>query len=312
VSAAPAGVAAAVLLAFGLEWAFREPPADYHPVALFGGVVDRIDDRTYAAPRAAGAAVAAAFPLAAAAAVYGALWLAMALPVPAAVTTGLTALLAGIVLWTTSSLRLLLDVAGRVVEDSDADLEAARAALPALVGRDPGELSPPLVRSAAVESLAENLSDGLVAPLFAFGLLSFVSLPAAAAGATYVKAANTLDSMLGYPGAFGWGSARLDDLVMFVPARLTAVLVGLAAGDPDAPMRARRYAGVPPSPNAGWPIGAVAAALNVRLEKPRVYALNEVADYPTVADGRRAVEAVRRAGVAAYGAVALAGVVRWL
>ena len=305
-TAAPLGVTVAVLVASVLDRAFREPPASVHPVTWFGRLVDRVADREYPAPRLAGTVVAVTLPLGAALLVYG--LLRASTPLPAIVVS----VLAGAVLWTTTSLRLLLDLGERVVADSADDLDAAREALPALVGRDAGGLSPELVRSAAVESLAENLSDGLVAPLFAFALLSFVSLPAAAAAATFVKAVNTLDSMLGYPGAFGWGSARLDDLVMFVPARLTAVLVGLAAGDPDAPWRARRYARATPSPNAGWPMGALAAALNVRLEKPGGYVLNEVADHPTVADGRAAVEAVRRAGVAAYGTVAVVGVVRWL
>lgn len=305
-TATPLGVTVAVAVATVLDWTFQEPPAELHPVAWFGRLVDRVADREYPAPRVVGALVAVALPLGAAALVYGLLWLAT--PLHAVVVS----VLAGIVLWTATSLRLLLDVGERVVADSADDLEAAREALPALVGRDVAGLSPELVRSAAVESLAENLSDGFVAPLFAFAVLSFVSLPAAAAAAAFVKAVNTLDSMLGYPGAFGWGSARLDDLVMFVPARLTALLVGLAAGDPDAPWRARRYARATPSPNAGWPMGALAAALNVRLEKPGGYVLNEVADHPTVADGRAALAAVRRAGVAAYGTVALAGVVRWL
>jgi adenosylcobinamide-phosphate synthase len=305
VTAAPLGAAGAVLLALGLDATLREPPAGYHPVAWFGRAVEFFDGRDYPAPRVAGAALAVLLPATAALVVYGAVLLA------AAAHLAVAALLAGVVLWVSSSLRLLLDVAAQVVETSERDLESAREALPALVGRDPADLTPGLARSAAVESLAENLSDGLVASLLAFGLLSFVSLPAAAAAAAFVKAVNTMDSMLGYPGAVGWGSARLDDLVMFVPARVAALLVGLAAGDPDAPVRARRYAGATPSPNAGWPMGALAAALNVRLEKPGVYALNEIADLPTVADGRRAVAAVRRAGVAAYGVVAFAGVVRW-
>jgi adenosylcobinamide-phosphate synthase len=169
-----------------------------------------------------------------------------------------------------------------------------------------------LIRSAALESLAENLSDGLVAPLSAFVALSFVSVPAAAAGAAFVKAVNTMDSMLGYPGPFGWGSARLDDLVMFVPARISAALLGLAAGDPDAAFRARRYVHKPASPNAGWPMGTLAAALNVRLEKPGVYVLNDVAAEPTLRDGAKAITATRRAGIAAYALAALAGVLRWL
>jgi adenosylcobinamide-phosphate synthase len=301
----PLGVTVAVLLAAGLDWTLREPPAEYHPVTLFGRLVDSVDAE-YDDPKRAGVAVAVCLPLAAAAAVYAALWLTT--PLPGIVT----AVLAGLVLWATSSLRLLVDAAKQAIEESETDPEAAREALLALVGRDTAGLSPELLRSAAVESAAENFSDGFLAPILAFALFALVSLPAAAAAATYVKCVNTLDSMLGYPGPFGWASARLDDFVMFVPARLSSVVLGLAAGDPDAPGRARRYASVPDSPNAGWPMGSVAAAHNLRLEKPETYVLNEVADFPTVAEGHNAIRTVTRAGIATYVIVALLGVILWL
>jgi adenosylcobinamide-phosphate synthase len=305
VTDAPLGITVAVLLAAGLDWTLREPPADYHPVTLFGRLVDAVDDE-YRRPKLAGLAVAAILPVAAAAAVYAALWLTT--PLPGIVT----AVLAGLVLWATSSLRLLVDAAEQAIEESETDPEAAREALLALVGRDTAGLPPELLRSAAVESAAENFSDGFLAPILAFALFALVSLPAAAAAATYVKSVNTLDSMLGYPGAFGWASARLDDFVMFVPARLSSVVLGLAAGDPDAPGRARRYASVPESPNAGWPMGAVAAAHNLQLEKPGTYVLNEVANFPTVAEGHDAIRTVTRAGIAIYVVVALFGVILWL
>ncbi|MFW5963547.1 MAG: CobD/CbiB family cobalamin biosynthesis protein [Natronomonas sp.] len=301
----PLGITVAVLLAAGLDWTLREPPAEYHPVTLFGRLVDSVD-REYDHPKRAGFAVAVGLPLAAAANVYAALWLTTLLP-------GIvTAVLAGLVLWSTSSLRLLVDAAERAIEESETDPEATREALLALVGRDTADLPPELLRSAAVESAAENFSDGFLAPILAFALLALVSLPAAAAAATYVKCVNTLDSMLGYPGPFGWASARLDDFVMFVPARLSAVVLGLAAGDPAAPGRARRYASVPESPNAGWPMGSVAAAHNIRLEKPGTYVLNEVADFPTVAEGHDTIRTVTRAGTAIYVIVALFGVILWL
>jgi adenosylcobinamide-phosphate synthase len=305
VTPVPLGITVAVALAAGLDWTVREPPADAHPVALFGAVVDRLAAHPWAASKPAGAALAVALPTAVAAFVF--LPLRATRPLP-----GVVVVLAGLVLWTSTSLRLLLDVADRAIDRSVTGPDAAREALPALVGRDAAELSPPLVRSAAVESLAENLSDGLCAPLLAFAVFALVSLPAAAAAAAFVKAVNTMDSMLGYPGDVGWGSARLDDAVMFVPARLTAALLGPAAGDPEAPWRARRDARVPASPNAGWPMGTLAAALDVRLEKPGAYVLNDVADPPTVADGEAAIAAVRRAGLAAWTGTTALGVVLWL
>ena len=302
----PLGITVAVGLAAALDWVLREPPADYHPVTLFGGAVDRLAARRWRSPRLAGAALAVALPVAVAVAVY--LPLRATRPLPGIVV----ATLAGLVLWTTTSLRLLVEVGDVAVAESISDPDTAREALEALVGRDAGALSPPLVRSAAVESLAENLSDGLVAPLLAFALVAPVSLPAAAAASAFVKAVTTMDSMLGYPGEFGWGSARLDDAVMFVPARLTAVLLGPVAGDPEAAWRARRYADAPASPNAGWPMGTLAAALDVRLEKPDAYVLNDVADLPTVGDGERALAAVKWTGFVVYAAVAGLGVLLWL
>jgi len=290
-----------------LEAAVGEPPARLHPVAWLGRAIGWLERRQFGAPRSVGSVYALAVPAGCALVAATLVAAAGAGPIPA-----LAPVVAGVVLWISSSLRMLLERGRVVVASSETDVEAARESLLALAGRDASELSPELVRSAAVESLAENLSDGFVAPLSAFLALSFVSIPAAAAGAAFVKGANTMDSMLGYPGPFGWGSARLDDLVMFVPARLSAICLGLGSGDPEAPFRARRYATKPASPNAGWPMGTLAAALNVRLEKPGAYVLNGVADYPTVADGDRAIGAVRSAAAIASIAVAVVGVVRWL
>ncbi|RZH67252.1 CobD/CbiB family cobalamin biosynthesis protein, partial [Natrinema altunense] len=167
-----------------------------------------------------------------------------------------------------------------------------------LVGRETTTLSAGALRSAAVESAAENLADGLVATLVPFAILAPISLPAAAAAAAWVKGVNTLDSMLGYPSKpIGTASARLDDLVMYLPARLAAGAIALAAVDPGAIVRARRWARAPPSPNSGWPMATLACALGVRLEKGDVYVLNPDADRPTLAEGERAVTLVGRAAV---------------
>lgn len=298
----PLGIAVAVLLALALDWTVHEPPVASHPVSLFGRAVGFFDGRDYRTPRAAGTAVAVASPLVSAGLVYGVSWVALCVaPLVAAV-------LAGVILWSTSSLWLLLDAGDRAITASDGDLETARETLPALVGRETAELSPELVRSAAVESLAENLSDGLVAPLFAFAVFSLISLPAAAAAATLVKAINTLDSMLGYPGAFGWASARLDDAVMWLPARVSAVLLAAAGRDPDALVRARAWARAPQSPNSGWPMATLAAVLDVRLDKPGAYVLNPDASLPSTADARSGLRVVGVAGGLAFLA---AGVVAW-
>ena len=152
-------------------------------------------------------------------------------------------------------------------------LQAGRRAVAMIVGRDPDQLDAPAVCRAAIESLAENFSDGIVAPSFWIGCLG---LPG---GALY-KAINTADSMIGHRtpryAAFGWAAARLDDLVNLPASRLAGLLIVGAAllrgADARGALRAMaRDAGRHRSPNAGWPEAAMAGALGLRLAGPRVY-----------------------------------------
>ncbi|AEH36861.1 adenosylcobinamide-phosphate synthase CbiB [Halopiger xanaduensis] len=301
-------------LAFSLDLLIGEPPNAAHPVAWFGRLVDALDcdrgattdTRTENADRRqrrAGFAIALFAPLlpAVAAAVLVIAATALA-PLAGAVA-------AALVLFLSMSLRSLLELTDSVVAaTAAADLETARERVRGLVGRETSTLSAAELRSAAVESAAENLADGLVATLVPFALLAPISPAAAAAAAAWVKGVNTLDSMLGYPDKpIGTASARLDDLVMWLPARLSAVAIAVAAVDPLALGRARRWARAPPSPNSGWPMATLACALDVRLRKPGVYDLNPERDLPTLADGERAVRVVGRgAAVAVLVAVALA------
>ncbi|HKJ58329.1 MAG TPA: CobD/CbiB family cobalamin biosynthesis protein [Halobacteriales archaeon] len=204
----PPIAAGAVALAAVLDLGVGEPPRRVHPVAFLGRLVAPFD-REWAHPTAVGAVVALAVP-AIAAAVAGGLTLVAATAHPLAGGT-----VAGLVLFAATSRRMLLEVARAVVDESESDLPGARSDLRALAGRDATGLTAGEVRSAAVESAAENLADGLVGPLLAFALIAPVSLPLAAAGAAWVKGVNTVDSMLGYPGKpVGTAGARLDDLVM--------------------------------------------------------------------------------------------------
>jgi len=182
------------------------------------------------------------------------------------------------------------------------DLAAARAAVAMIVGRDVQALDEAGVARAAMESLAENTSDGVVAPLF-WGLVG--GLPGLAA----YKAINTLDSMIGHRSAryeaFGKVAARLDDVVNWVPARVTAVLFALS--QPHRTVAALRVvladASKHRSPNAGWPESALAGALHVRLSGPRIYVtgavqepwVNEDAPDPAPRDLRRALHLYVRA-----------------
>nr|WP_277410037.1 adenosylcobinamide-phosphate synthase CbiB [Natrinema longum] len=286
---------AVIGLAFSLDLLVGEPPTPIHPVAWFGRLVDGLDrawstdDRRQ---RLAGLVIAALCPLVPAAVAAGAVLAAAELhPIGGGIV-------AAFLLFLTTSLRSLLELTEDVVAATDGSLERARKDVRGLVGRDASTLSAGELRSGAVESAAENLADGLVATLLAFAVLAPVSLPAAGAIAAWIKAVNTLDSMLGYPSKpIGTASAHLDDLVMYLPARIAAAAIAIAAGDPLALVRARQWARVPPSPNSGWPMATLACALSVRLEKPDVYVLNPGGELPTLADGQRAVTVVGRAAV---------------
>lgn len=190
-----------------------------------------------------------------------------------------------------------------------------RVAVSRIVGRNPAYLDAAAIGRAAIESLAENFSDGVVAPAFWGALLG---LP----GMAVYKAVNTADSMIGHRTpkhrAFGWAAARFDDLVNLPASRLSALFILVAAaltrGDWRAGLRAlRRDAGHHRSPNAGWPEAAMAGALGLRLAGPRVYGETRVEDGwmgdgrpdVTVADLRRALALFRAACGVQMAAIAL-------
>ena len=177
-------------------------------------------------------------------------------------------------------------VVARAVEAGD--LPAARRGLGSLCSRDPSALSETQLLASAIESVAENTSDSLVAPLFWYAVAGLPGLVA-------YRMANTLDSMVGYRGKYEWlgkASARLDDGLNLIPARITAALLVLAAallGEP-AGRGARvgwRDAGRTASPNAGWPMATMAGLLGVCLDKPEVYQLYPEGGPATAADYRR-------------------------
>jgi adenosylcobinamide-phosphate synthase len=172
-------------------------------------------------------------------------------------------------------------------------IDGGRRAVSMIVGRNPQSLDEAGVSRAAIESLAENFSDGIVAPAFWLGLGGL-------SGAVLYKAANTADSMIGHRTprheAFGWAAARFDDLVNLPASRLSALLImGAAAlnrgASPQAAWRAvRRDASHHRSPNAGWPEAAIAGALGLRLAGPRVYGDVRVEDR-WMGDGRAEADA---------------------
>lgn len=220
--------------------------------------------------------------------------------------------LVGVLAWPLVALRSLHDHVAAVAKPlQGGDIASAREAVSRIVGRDPAALDEAGIARAAIESLAENASDGIVAPVF-WGAL--FGLP----GILGYKAINTLDSMIGHRSerheAFGWAAARIDDVANFVPARLTGFLFVLLAPKRSQALScmtrdARRHR----SPNAGWPEAAMAGALRVRLSGPRIYHgsatdepwLNEGARDPLAADIVEGLTIYRRAMLLLAGVLAI-------
>lgn len=291
-----------LLLALLLDLALGEPPNRLHPTVWIGNTValaERIapgQHVTWSVQLTFGAGMALLIPAAWGAAAW-------------AVTFGLLqlhplayALVAAVLLKTTFSVRMLHRVAAGIGSILTAgDIAEARRRMSALVSRDTSQLTIGQMAAGAIESVAENITDSIVGPLLAFALFG---LP----GAVAYRAINTLDSMVGYHGRYeylGKPSARLDDLVNLIPARIaavllwlsTAVLPGLAGGRAWRIMFAHR--GRTESPNAGWTMAAMAGGLGVMLEKVGHYRLGDPAPEPEA-------QHIGRANQALYATTALA------
>ena len=299
--------AGAVVVAGVLDAVLREPPTSLHPVRAIGRYLDAASVAVpVRPPRRALLSGGAAWLLGAAAAVTaGAAVERVARDLP----SGHQAVVVGVALWPLLSGQMLLDEVGAVERALAVDIESGRAAVARIVSRDVSGLSETQVRQAGLESLAENLSDSVVAPLLWFAL---GGLPAA----LVYRFANTADAMWGYRTArwrhAGAVAARADDLLNLAPARLTGV--GLTLGAPAAGGRARwaglrRNAHRTPSPNAGWPMAALALRLGIRLEKPGAYTLHPAGRPPESADTAAALRLVRQR---IWTAVAAAAVVAGL
>lgn len=287
-------LACAPALAIAIDRLLGEPPLRWHPVAWMGRWLAWAGERL--APRVGEARVlsdarvfwfAALSWCAAAAAFFAVAWLfqdwVLTQPV------WLAALALGLFLKPLLAWAMLHDEVLAVERALGESLDAGRAQLARLVSRDVSALSAHQVRESAIESLAENLNDSVVAPLFWFVLLG---LP----GAVLFRFANTADAMWGYPGVRGgrdwaWAgkwAARADDVLAWVPARITAALIALPAGHTAGPGRLWVEAARTPSPNGGWPMAAMALALRVQLRKPGIYTLNPEGRTPEPADTLRA------------------------
>ena len=271
-------MAAVLLLALVIDHMFGEPAEAWHPVVWMGHGLDWAAARFVPSTEPADQAqnfmhfwLGAAYWTAQAAIIFVVTYafanVLATLPMLLAVVL-LALLLKPMLAW-----RMLREEVIAVEAALAQSVEAGRAQLARLVSRDVSQLTAAQVRESAIETLAENLNDSVVAPIFWFVLLG---LP----GAALYRFANTADAMWGYPGAregryWQWAgkwAARADDMLSWLSARLTAVLMLL--------WQPRLWAQLPaeaartPSPNSGWPMAAMALALGVRLSKPGVYELN--------------------------------------
>ena len=244
--------ALAAAYGLGLDRLLGEPPAAVHPVVGFGRVMNRVECTLWRDARTPGVVYAVA----------GTILGVGAGRLLRSTTAAVTLAVAG---------RELRRVAGQIGDQCCAgDLDAARRTLPALVGRDPTDLDESGIAAAVIESLAENSVDAVVAPVF-------WAVLAGAPGAAAYRAVNTMDAMVGHRSPryrrFGWAAARLDDAANYLPARLFAVLVVVAAPREQRAIRAavRGDATAHPSANAGIAEAAVAAALGCELGGPLRY-----------------------------------------
>lgn len=304
-------LAAALWLALAVDHWLGEPPARMHPVVGMGRWLDWAGrhvaplpgDARRAGPFVRGALVWLVGAFVAAGLGWLLQWAAGALPAVLA-TVALALCLKPLLAW-----RMLRDEVAAVEAALGRSLPEGRERLARLVSRDVQRLDAGEVRESAIESLAENLNDSVMAPLFWFAI---AGLP----GAALYRFANTADAMWGYRGERGgrdwtWAgtwAARADDALSWLPARLTALLLMLAAGRWLAGLR--REAARTPSPNGGWPMGAMALLLGVHLRKPGVYVLHAGGRAPQARDTQRALLLAGRA-VPMAGALATLALV-WL
>jgi adenosylcobinamide-phosphate synthase len=264
--------------------ALGEAPARLHPIARFGTVMEGLESRTYAPRRVSGMFHAA----------YG---LAIACGTGVVLRRLVGERLAAALAVAVCSAGRMLDAEAAIIAEhlKRGELDQARQRLPALAGRDPSQLDESEISRAVIESLAENGVDAVTATMF------WASVGGAPAAMIH-RAANTLDAMVGHRNPryerFGWASARLDDILNFVPARLNAVAVAVVRpARASAVLRVvRRDASKHPSPNGGIIEAAFAAALDLRLGGTNVYE-GTVEDRGALGDGGPPTPADITAGI---------------
>ena len=266
-----------LLLGYLLDLIFGDPERLPHPIVWFGKLISWGEHRLNRGQHrmAKGAVMSVAYILL----MFFVLW-------------GLIRLVPNAILWCVlNTIIIFYCLAGttlirevrNVFLALDESLEAGRKQVARIVGRDTSELTAQEVRTAALETLAENLSDGVIAPLFWLALLGVPGMVA-------YKMVNTLDSMIGYRTErykdFGCWAARIDDVCNYIPARLTAVLMVIASGKPSLLKFVWRNGRKHASPNSGYPEAALAGALDCRFGGPHYY-FGELFDRPFIGEDER-------------------------
>lgn len=317
--------ALAVLLALAIDRWYGEPPAAWHPVVWMGRLLGALGRHiapptsAHMPPQSANLPRTRPFVLGALAWTLGAVLvtgLALALQILFwhTLPAWACALTLGMWLKPLFAWRMLRDEVGAVEAALQQSLVQGRERLSWLCSRDVSQLTEAQVRETAIETLAENLNDSVVAPLFWFAV---AGLP----GAALYRWANTADAMWGYRGERGgrdwtWAgkwAARADDALSWLPARLTGVALMLLSSSQSRQRWGQwwRETGITPSPNGGWPMAAMALALGVQLGKPGVYVLNASAPPPCAPDTARAQRLAAAVVVVIVGMAGLALLVGW-
>ena len=298
--------AGALLMAFAIDHFFGEPPARLHPVVWMGNGLNWAaanvlpksatdenmpDYKSFLAGAGVWITVAALILIV----TCSLQWVIFQLPAMWA------ALLLGLLLKPLFAWRMLRCEVQAVETALQQSLEAGRTRLSMLVSRDTTTLTEAQIRESAIETLAENLNDSVIAPIFWFVLLG---LP----GAAVYRFANTADAMWGYKGVYrsrnwewaGKWAARADDLLSWLPARITAALLWLASGFQVNAFwsRLRQEAAKTPSPNSGWPMTSMTLLLNIQLSKPDVYTLNPSGNAPNAPDTLKSIKLSSKATLA--------------
>lgn len=268
-----------IIVAYVLDWYLGDPSWLPHPVVGFGKLIAAGEHALNKGQhrKAKGAILAISLVLLTFAATWGVLKLCTI------ISPWLNAAIQIILIFCCLAGTTLIREVREVFHALDRSLEEGRQQVARIVGRDTSQLTAQEVRKAALETLAENLSDGVIAPMFWYILLGVPGMM------TY-KMVNTLDSMIGYHSErylhFGCFAARMDDVANYLPARLTALLMVLVAGKPQLLSFVKRFGKCHASPNSGYPESALAGILDCRFGGPHIY-FGEVFDKPYIGTNDR-------------------------